>query len=47
MKAHTAETQASITPARALEILKEGNQRFVKNLQANRNLLHLLQQHLS
>jgi len=39
MKAHTAETQASITPARALEILKEGNQRFVKNLQANRNLL--------
>ncbi|MBL0330690.1 MAG: carbonic anhydrase [Bacteroidetes bacterium] len=39
MKAHTAETQASITPMKALEILKEGNQRFVKNLQANRNLL--------
>lgn len=39
MKAHTAETQASITPMKALEFLKEGNQRFVKNLQANRNLL--------
>lgn len=39
MKAHTAETQASITPAKALEILKEGNQRFIKNLKTNRNLL--------
>lgn len=39
MKAHTFETQASITPARALEILKEGNQRFVNNLKVNRNLL--------
>ncbi|CAN5462890.1 carbonic anhydrase family protein [soil metagenome] len=39
MKAHTAETQASITPMKALEILKEGNQRFVKNLKNNRNLL--------
>ena len=39
MKAHTAETQASITPMKALEFLKEGNQRFVKNLQANRDLL--------
>ncbi len=39
MKAHTAETQASITPSRALEILKEGNQRFVNNLKTNRNLL--------
>jgi carbonic anhydrase len=39
MKAHTAETQASMTPLKALEILKEGNGRFVKNLKANRNLL--------
>lgn len=39
MKAHTFETQASITPARALEILKEGNMRFVNNLKVNRNLL--------
>ncbi len=39
MKTHTAETQASMTPLRALEILKEGNGRFIKNLKANRNLL--------
>jgi len=39
MRAHTAETQATITPAKALEILKEGNQRFVNNLKINRNLL--------
>ncbi len=39
MKAHTAETQASITPIKALEILKDGNQRFIKNLKKNRNLL--------
>ena len=39
MKAHTFETQASITPARALEILKEGNLRFINNLKVNRNLL--------
>ncbi len=39
MKAHTSETQATITPAKALEILKEGNARFVNNLKANRDLL--------
>lgn len=39
MKAHTSETQATITPARALEFLKEGNARFVNNLRVNRNLL--------
>jgi carbonic anhydrase len=39
MKVHTAETQASTTPYKALEILKEGNQRFVNNLKAHRNLL--------
>lgn len=39
MKAHTSETQATITPARALEILKEGNARFMSNLRVNRNLL--------
>ncbi|MFC5625285.1 carbonic anhydrase family protein [Algoriphagus winogradskyi] len=39
MKVHTAETQATITPAKALEILKEGNQRFINNLKINRNLL--------
>lgn len=39
MKAHTAETQATVTPAKALEFLKEGNKRFVNNLKYNRNLL--------
>jgi carbonic anhydrase len=39
MKAHTKETQASTTPHRALELLKEGNARFVNNLKANRDLL--------
>ena len=39
MKAHTLETQATITPDKAFEILKIGNQRFVQNLKANRDLL--------
>lgn len=39
MKAHTKETQASMTPEKALQFLKEGNVRFQNNLQANRNLL--------
>lgn len=39
MKTHTKETQAQITPRKALEILQEGNNRFIKNLKANRNLL--------
>lgn len=39
MKAHTKETQANLTPRKALEILKEGNGRFMKNLKAQRDLL--------
>tara|TARA_R110000764_G_scaffold101451_4_gene186762 strand:+ start:503 stop:1129 length:627 start_codon:yes stop_codon:yes gene_type:complete len=39
MKAHTRETQATMTPNKALNFLKEGNQRFQNNLKANRNLL--------
>ena len=39
MKAHTSETQATINPEKALQFLKEGNERFVKNLKVNRNLL--------
>jgi carbonic anhydrase len=39
MKAHTLETQATVTPEKALQFLKEGNERFVKNLKVNRNLL--------
>lgn len=39
MKTLTKELQTAITPAKALELLKEGNKRFVNNLKANRNLL--------
>lgn len=39
MKAHNQESQASMTPEKALDYLKEGNQRFVNNLKFNRNLL--------
>lgn len=39
MKAHTRETQATMTPQKSLQYLKEGNQRFQNNLKANRNLL--------
>ncbi|AMP98063.1 Carbonic anhydrase [Pedobacter cryoconitis] len=39
MRTHSKETQSSLTPDLALEILKEGNERFVNNLKANRNLL--------
>lgn len=39
MKAHTKETQATMTPQKSLQYLKEGNQRFQNNLKANRNLL--------
>jgi carbonic anhydrase len=39
MKAHTQESQASTTPQRALELLREGNSRFINNLKANRDLL--------
>ncbi|MBQ4913208.1 carbonic anhydrase [Maribacter sp. MMG018] len=39
MKAHTKETQATMTPEKSLQFLKEGNERFQNNLKANRNLL--------
>jgi carbonic anhydrase len=39
MYTHTKETQNGLTPDLAIQILKEGNERFVKNLKANRNLL--------
>lgn len=39
MKAHTKETQATMTPEKSLRYLKEGNLRFQNNLKANRNLL--------
>ena len=39
MKAHTKETQEKLTPRMALDILKEGNGRFIKNLKTQRDLL--------
>ncbi|WP_108802781.1 carbonic anhydrase family protein [Aquimarina sp. Aq107] len=39
MKAHTKETQAAITPQTALQLLKEGNQRFQQKHMADRDLL--------
>ena len=39
MRTHNKDTQSTMSPLRALEILKEGNQRFVNNLKYNRNLL--------
>jgi carbonic anhydrase len=39
LKTLTKEMQTAITPAMALELLKDGNKRFVNNLKINRNLL--------
>jgi len=39
MKTVTKEMQNSISPSMALDLLKEGNRRFVNNLKINRNLL--------
>jgi len=39
MKTLTKEMQAAITPSMALNLLNEGNKRFVNNLKINRNLL--------
>ena len=39
MRTQTKDTQAALTPQKALELLKDGNARFQANLKANRNLL--------
>lgn len=39
MRTQTKEIQTNLSPAKALEILKDGNSRFVSNIRANRNLL--------
>ncbi len=36
---HTKATQDELTPQRAIDILKKGNERFVNNIKAHRNLL--------
>jgi carbonic anhydrase len=39
MRTHTKDTQQSLTPERAIEYLKEGNERFVNNLRKDHDLL--------
>lgn len=39
MRTLTKELQKDISPSRAIELLREGNKRFVNNLKINRNLL--------
>ena len=39
MKTLTKEMQSALTPTMALNLLKDGNKRFVNNLKINRNLL--------
>ena len=39
MKTLTKEMQSAITPKMAMELLKDGNKRFINNLKVNRNLL--------
>jgi len=39
MKAHTKETQAKLTPAMSVDLLMEGNQRFLQKRPINRDLL--------
>ncbi len=43
MKAQTKETQATMTPEKSLECLKEGNKRFIQSLKADRNLSEQVQ----
>lgn len=42
MRTQTKETQANLTPEMALQILKNGNARFVQNVSLNRDLLQQL-----
>lgn len=39
MYTHSKETLSALTPDAALQLLKEGNERFIKNIRADRNLL--------
>lgn len=44
MKTLTAEQQAKITPDLAIQLLKDGNKRFVENTKINRNLMEQVNQ---
>ena len=39
MRTLTRESRNALTPTGAIEVLRKGNERFVNNLRANRNLL--------
>ncbi|MEM7515414.1 MAG: carbonic anhydrase family protein [Planctomycetota bacterium] len=43
MFTHDSETQSSMTPEKALELLKQGNERFRNNLRANRDTMGQIQ----
>lgn len=42
MRTHTQEFQENLTPEKALQVLKEGNERFVNSLKKQRNYLDLV-----
>ena len=42
MRVHSRDELLTMTPSKALEFLKEGNQRFINNLSINRNLLQIV-----
>ncbi len=44
MNSFTKEILANTTPSQSLDLLLEGNNRFVNNLKVNRNFLHQLQE---
>jgi carbonic anhydrase len=45
MRTHKDISRKEMTPVQALEILKEGNQRFLNNIRINRDLLKLVDDH--
>ena len=45
MRTHKEISRKEMTPVQALEILKEGNQRFLNNIRINRDLLKLVDEH--
>jgi carbonic anhydrase len=47
MHTHTKDFLDSLTPEKAIEVLQEGNRRFVNNLKVNRNLLQQLNETVS
>ena len=39
MRTFTKQTQEELTPQHAIDLLKQGNERFVNNIKTHRNLL--------